>query len=273
MKDRKIISTDKFSALAYKRLGNGPALVLLHGFPEDGDLWNNITGILSQQYTLIIPDLPGAGGSRYDGDQLTMELMAESVYSILEHEGIDKAVVAGHSMGGYTAMAFAELYSHKVNGLSMVHSVASADDDEKKNVRRKAIQLIRNGGKEAFLKQSTPGLFAEGFRTQHPETIKQQIERGMQVSDESIIAFYNAMIMRPDRTSTLSAATYPIQWIIGKEDNIAPVSKVLEQAQLSNITFVSLYNDAAHMSMIEQPNKLAKDISDFCAYAAGYKMN
>jgi pimeloyl-ACP methyl ester carboxylesterase len=260
------ISTPKCSNIFYRKAGKGHPVVLLHGFPENGGLWSKVMPGLAETFTVIVPDLPGAGESSLPTGTTTMEALAEAVAAVLQHEAIEHAVVAGHSMGGYTALAFAEKYPEQLKGLSLIHSAATPDTEEKKQTRRKSIELIRKGGKEPFVKGMTPNLFAERFNEQHGDVIAQQIERGMQLSGDSMIAFYNAMINRPDRVSILSEATFPVQWIMGKEDSVVPLQSALRQSCLANIDFVSLYNEVGHMSMLEQPEKLLCDLREFIAY-------
>lgn len=261
------LHTEKFPVLSYRKTGEGPAVVLLHGFPEDGSLWERIWGSLSLHFTVLIPDLPCAGESTYSGTSLTIPDMAESVKLIMDAEDIDRAVLAGHSMGGYTAFNFADMYPERLAGLSAVHSFALADDEAKKDTRRKAIELMKKpGGREAFVKQMIPGLFAKSFKQQHPDMVEQQISRAMKMKTESLIAFYNAMIMREDKTSILEEASYPVQWIVGKEDTVATEDKVLKQAILASTNFVSVYTDCAHMSMIEKPEQLIDDLIRFSKY-------
>lgn len=265
------IKSSVFPVIAYRKFGNGPAIVLLHGFPEDGGLWAQIWDALAEQFTVIVPDLPGSGESTWNSENITIEQMAESVHEVMKQERIETAVIAGHSMGGYTAMAFAELYPECLQGLSLVHSLAGADTEEKKETRRKSIELIRKGGKEPFVKQMIPNLFAKDFKEEHPDVIKRQIERGLRLKPDNLVAFYNAMINRPDRTRILSGLGCPVQWIIGKEDNIASPENVLKQSKLAIVNFVSIYNGCGHMSMLEKPVSLSKDLRDFSKYC--YRLN
>src|SRR5436305_5534224 len=95
------ITTRHFPTLAYRQYGQGPALMLLHGFPASGKLWDGLAFQLSQHYTLLIPDIPGSGDSRLDGESTTMEELATIVPAILNDAGIEQCILAGHSMGGY----------------------------------------------------------------------------------------------------------------------------------------------------------------------------
>lgn len=255
-----------FPQLSYYKTGEGLPIILLHGFPANADLWREITPVLSKYYTVIAPDLPGSGQSTFSGPDLSMELIAQSVSDILEHEGIDSALIAGHSMGGYVAFAFASLFPQKVKGISLVHSTAIADTEEKKENRRKSIEIIRKGGKETFIKQMVPNLFAPGFKDANPDMIAVQVKAGMETDADNIIAMQNAMINRPDRRKMLENAAMPVQWIIGKKDNLLPFDKALQQSYLANVNFVSVYNDTGHMSMLENPDVLCDDIINFATF-------
>lgn len=259
------IRTSGGAALSYRKEGQGAAIVLIHGFPENGGLWKQVWPILSTKFTVIVPDLPGTGDSELLAET-TMESMAACISEILKHEDISKAVVVGHSMGGYVALAFAERFGDMVAGLSLVHSIASADNEEKKETRRKSIALIRKGGKEPFIKQMIPNLFSSAFKEAHGSVMEEQVKRGMELEADSMIAFYEAMIARPDRTDILKNATFPVQFVLGEDDTLIPSNVGLEQSRLSSRNFVSLHSNTGHMSMMETPERLSKDLMDFVDY-------
>ena len=111
----------------YYKIGTGYPLVLLHGFAETYAIWQNIIPGLSSKYNLIIPHIPGCGTQQEATSTFSMEFIATFVNEILEQEAIEKTILFGHSMGGYAAMAFAEIFPQKLLGLSLVHSSAQAD--------------------------------------------------------------------------------------------------------------------------------------------------
>lgn len=251
--------------LFYRKSGSGPAVVLLHGFPDSGIIWEPIAATLAMSHTVIVPDLPGTGNSALEGPAMLPQ-MAAGICNILTKEKITEVVLVGHSMGGYTALAFAALYPQMVRGLSMVHSTPAADDDEKKKTRLKAIDIIRNGGKQAFIKQMTSNLFAENFRKEHPEVLQWKNARGLEVSIEGLENFYRAMIARADNTLLLHQALYPVQWIMGTEDSLIDYRRILKECFHSHVNFVTLYEGCGHMSMLECPDKLTGDLQEFLAY-------
>lgn len=261
------IHSERFPDLYYRKYGEGPAIVLLHGFPANGDLWYKIWDELAREYLVIVPDLPGSGKSSFTGDKISMDELADSVNAILDHEHISEAIIAGHSMGGYTALAFAARYEAKVKGLALVHSTAAADTEEKIANRKKSIELIRKGGKEPFIKQMVPSLFSPKFSEANPGMVEEQTGKGLKLEAASMISFYNSMIERPDRLEVLKNGTFPVLWVLGKDDSLIPYKTVLKQSTLANVNFISIYSDSGHMSMLEQDELLVKDIKKFAAYS------
>jgi pimeloyl-ACP methyl ester carboxylesterase len=260
------ISTVVTSRLSYRKMGSGPVVFLLHGFPESSPLWRNIWDELSRSFTLFMPDFPGSGNSVLEKDTGIGD-MADCVKSIMDTEGISKAVVAGHSMGGYVAFAFAAKYLERVQGLSLIHSIPLPDDEEKKKNRLKSIDLVQKGAKKAFVSQMIPNLFSESFKHSNPAVVEEQVQQALEISEEGLINFFRAMIARSDQTNVLDKAVFPVQWIIGKEDNIISHKKILEFCFRSGINFVSFYNSCGHMSMFEAPGQLTKDLVAFINYS------
>lgn len=266
MNPTPIIRTKQDARFAYRRVGEGPALMLLHGFPASGILWNPLVELLSRDHCLLIPDLPGAGASDLIQKNPGIEDLAAIVPAVLDDAGIDHCVLAGHSMGGYVTMAAAELYPQSLRGLMLVHSTATADDEPKKEKRRKSIALIQKGGRYPFVRDMTPVLFGKTFRTAHPEAVAAMMEEGLKLTDESMIAFYTAMMNRPDRRHVLANLPFPAAWALGAEDEIIPWQSCLQQSTLPDVTFISLYPSCGHLSMIEHAPTLANQLRTFVRY-------
>src|SRR4030095_14128175 len=108
--------------LAYVRRGKGTPLVLLHGFPLDHHLWDAVSSLLEDKFDLILPDLRGFGESTTVDSPYSMDDYASDIAGLLDQMGIPKGAIAGHSMGGYVALAFARLYPGRVSGLALISS-------------------------------------------------------------------------------------------------------------------------------------------------------
>ena len=252
------------SILFYRVEGTGrrTAVVLLHGFAEDGSIWDEQTTALKEQFLLIVPDLPGSGRSSLNADT-SMEDLAEAVRIILDAESIEKCILIGHSMGGYIALAFAEKYPDKLLAFGLFHSTAFADNEEKKEARRKGIDFIRRNGASPFIKQSIPNLFSETFRRDHSEQISGLIERYSNVNPDTLIRYYEAMIRRQDKTEILRNFPRPILFIIGAQDTAVPLISSLQQCYLPRLSYIHILEKAGHMGMKEDVRRSNQYLQDF----------
>src|SRR5690242_11958198 len=121
--------------LAYERRGKGTPLVLLHGYPLDHHLWDEVAPLLEDTFDVILPDLRGFGESTTVDSPYSMDDYASDIAGLLDQLGISKAAIVGHSMGGYAALAFARMYPERVSGLGLVSSQVLADPPERKDGR------------------------------------------------------------------------------------------------------------------------------------------
>src|SRR3972149_4760338 len=106
----------------YSDKGKGRVIVLLHGFLESLEIWDEFSNKLSKRFRVLAIDLPGHGKTPAIGYVHSMELMAECAKAVLDSLELRKYVVAGHSMGGYVALAFAEMFPQNLSGLCIFHS-------------------------------------------------------------------------------------------------------------------------------------------------------
>ncbi len=256
--------TYRSSSISYSLTGQGKPIVLLHGFGEDSKVWNEQVAFLQQQFTVIVPDLPGTGLSGVlSGENITIEDYADCLHALLEDAGIHTCIMLGHSMGGYITLAFAEKYSTYLVGFGLVHSTAFADSDEKKKTREKGIAFMEQQGAYAFLKTSIPGLFGEAFKERHPEKIEAHIAAAKHFRKESLQQYYHAMMRRRDRTAVLQSSTVPVLFILGTEDIAAPLSEVLQQVHLPGISSIHILQGAGHMGIWEESAQVNHFIQEF----------
>lgn len=257
--------------LFYREYGSGLPVILLHGFAEDGTIWDHQAARLAADCRLIIPDLPGSGKSpALPGEDsgtisagISLEDLAGSVTALLDREGIEKCVLIGHSMGGYIALAFAEKYPERLMALGLFHSTAYSDSEEKRAGRQKNISFIRKNGAATFVRQSTPNLFGDYTREHHPELISDTVDRYSGFSPESLVSYTEAMINRPDRTAVLREFAGPVLFIIGREDIVIPMEHSLQQCHLPALSHVHIVEHAGHEAMLENPGRSNEILHSF----------
>ncbi len=262
--------TYQSSQIFYRTVGKGSPLILIHGFAEDGDIWKNQIEFLKDHHQLIIPDLPGSGRSELIED-MSIEGMAEGIKEILNFElqkfplqgfpekgtnEVQGVCIAGHSMGGYIALALAEKYPELLSSIALVHSSAFADSEEKKANRLKSIEFVKKNGAFEFLKAVIIDLFTEKWADANAEMVELQIEKSKDFSDQAIIQYYQAMINRPDRTSVLKNFLNPIMFIIGEHDKAVPFEQSMQQCYLPSESNIHILRNSAHMGMLEEAEKV-----------------
>ncbi|MDI9320881.1 MAG: alpha/beta hydrolase [Phycisphaerales bacterium] len=255
-----------FKQITYYKTGNGPALLLVHGFPVNVHLWRNIIPELSKEYTILLPNFFEKEGDWLENSHTNMGLLAAGLNDILVNEQVEQVILAGHSMGGYMGLEFAARYPEKLAGLSLIHSSSLGDDAARSEGRRKTVSILEQGGKRPFLKKMIPALFSEYFNQNNPDVVARQLEESVQVNDESLVAFYKAIMLRRATTEVIRTIKQPVQNIVGKKDNLAHISKELAAENLASINFVSVFEEVAHMAMLENPNRLVKELQLFTRY-------
>jgi pimeloyl-ACP methyl ester carboxylesterase len=249
-------------SIFYEISGNGPALLLLHGFLESKAIWDNFTESLKTVFTVIAIDLPGHGESDLIAESHSMHLMAEAVKDVLKYENITELVIAGHSMGGYAALQFAVENPELIRGLVLFHSHANADTDEAKENRRRTINLVmKNRG--GFIKQFIPDLFDQKHVSGYTDAIQKLQEIAGLMSPEAIIAAISGMRDRPNQLQYLLLTETPVLFIIGKQDSRMPYNQIVAQAVIPSHSEILLLEDVGHMGYIEAPGKTLQALKHF----------
>lgn len=247
----------------YRETGEGPAVVLVHGFGEDGTVWSQQYDALPQ-YRVLIPDLPGSGRSGEVAD-MSIKGLSATLHAWLLKLGVERCTMIGHSMGGYITLAFAEQYPQALNAFGLFHSTAYGDTEEKKATRRKGIEFIKKNGAFEFLKTSIPTLYSDVTKKHQPKLIEQQIEASHDFSATALVRYYEAMMARPDRVHVLKASALPVLFLLGREDAAIPLKDGLEQCYLPDQSFTSILENSGHMGMREEVEKSNKQLLEFLA--------
>lgn len=250
------------AVLCYRIYGEGRPVILVHGFGEEANVWDGLVAHLQNRYQLIIPDLPGSGDSAMIPD-MSIAGMAETIHAIVHEENIHTCTLIGHSMGGYITLAFAENYWNHLDAFGLFHSTSYADSEEKKATRRKGIAFIQEHGAFEFLKTATPNLFSPKTKEENTALVEKQIAGLSRFTKEALVAYYEAMIGRPDRTAVLRQTRVPVLFIIGKSDNAVSPDDSLQQSHLPGISYIHLLTHSGHMGMLEEPEACKRILDEF----------
>ena len=250
----------KNTQISYTDTGKGTAVVLLHGFLENKTMWDFYVSELSKKNRIITIDLLGHGETESLGYIQTMEENADVVHDVLSKLRIRKAILVGHSMGGYVALAFAELYPEKMKGLVLLNSTSKEDSPERKKNRDRAIKAVKKDY-ETFIRLSIANLFSEDNR----EILIKEIEavkiQALQTPLQGIVASLEGMKVRKDREFLLHTTTYPKLLILGKKDPVLNYEENLEQLKGTDVELITF--EDGHMSSIENQAELLTVLGNF----------
>jgi len=248
--------------IVYEINGSGPVLVLLHGFLESKEIWDEFTVLLKNDFKVISIDLPGHGESDLVSESHSMQIMAGAVSEVLAVEKVTELVVAGHSMGGYVALQFGLDHSEMLKGLVLFHSHAAADTDEAKENRRRTIDIVRQN-KGAYIRQFIPDLFDPNHVDEYSGYIEKLQAMAATMKPESVTATLSGMRDRESYLGFLKITKIPVFFIIGKQDKRMPFSQLLVQAETPLHSEILLLEDVGHMGYIEAPVKTLRALQHF----------
>lgn len=246
----------------YQLKGSGQCIVLLHGFLESLNIWHYFSDKLSHKFKVVSIDLPGFGKTENFSESHSMEFMADVVKAVLDHEQIEDCVMLGHSMGGYTSLAFANKYPKMLKGFCLFNSQAAADSKEVKINRDRTIEVIQKD-RLGFIQEFIPDLFAEVNREKFKIQIEEQKQNASQTSKDGIVAALLGMKEREDSLNLLKSMKIPVLFIAGKQDKRILVSTILEQAALPFHSELLLLEDVGHMAFIEARDKTLNTVDGF----------
>lgn len=261
--------TEKFimaSGVAIRICDYGSAdksILLLHGYLENANVWDDFAQELSNNYRVIAMDLPGHGISEIKGDVHTMEFLADVAADVIKTQGLGKAMVIGHSMGGYVGAALLEAYAELVSGLVFLHSSPFADSEEKKKDRDREIAVITGGRKDLIAKMAPPMLFAPQNRRRYANDIEYAHDCIILTEDEGIIAILRGMACRKDRNDIVREAKVPVLFVFGRHDEHIPVEKAELVIQAQPNAQVLWLEDSGHNGHVEQRELLVEEILKF----------
>jgi pimeloyl-ACP methyl ester carboxylesterase len=230
-------------------------LVFLHGFGEDARIWDDFVPNFSWPYSYVCPNY-AEWTDCYRISDYAQKLLAK----LPEDASL---IIVGHSMGGYIALAMAELFPDRIERVILLHSTASADSEEKKNQREKTKSFLQVHGVRSFLGPFVSNLFAPAFVHSNPLLMRELSDRYVHLPAEALIAATEAMKQRPDAWDFLEKTALPFLFILGDEDALIPHEAILRGLEGKAKHKCVILNHVGHQGTYEAPNACFQAMANF----------
>jgi len=247
----------------YEEQGQGLPVIFIHGFPLNHTIWAPVLPLLKSQARLITPDLRGHGQSEAPASIYSMDQFAEDMRGLMDRLKIDKAVLIGHSMGGYISLAFARLYPERLAGLGLVSTQARTDTPERREARYDSAKAVSAQGTSFAANTLTP-------KYSDVSDVREKVrEMILNTPVNGVVGSLFGMAERVDSRETLRNMQVPTMVVAGEADALFPQEVMRELADLLPRTRWYPIPNAGHMPMMEIPERVAEAVDGLVADVQG----
>ncbi|MEA2907771.1 MAG: 3-oxoadipate enol-lactonase [Alphaproteobacteria bacterium] len=235
--------------------GTDRRVVLVHSLAMDRYFWLPLVDHLDA--SILVYDCRGHGLSDKPAGPYTVELFADDLADLLDHVGWESALVAGASMGGCIALAFAVRYPMRASALGLVDTTAWYGADAPKLWAERAEKAAQEG-LGSLVGFQTTRWFSDKFRADQPDVVKDCVDVFMR-NDVPAYAATCAMLGGADQRAALPRLTMPTAVIVGEEDYATPVAMAEALHRGIPGSTLNVLRGGRHLTPIEQPQAIAAE--------------
>ncbi len=238
-------------------------VVFIHGMCFDHRMWLRQIDTLHKHFHVIAYDVRGHGRSGVGDGQYTYRMFVDDLVALLDHLGIERAVLCGLSMGGAIALRTVEIHPERVRALVLCDTHSGADSNEAKYWRELAIKAIKQDGLETFTDEFVRKVFAPATFAIQPGIVEMIRSTIIATSPLAACGALLAQAARTDTTSTLSRITVPTLLLAGEEDALTPPSLMRAMHEKIRHSELCIISGAGHVSNLESPDEFNKFLLQF----------
>ena len=243
--------------------GDGPAVVLIHGFPYNKSMWDDQVAALSGSNRVITYDLRGHGESGATSETYTMDMLAEDLHILIEELGLGEVALGGFSMGGYVALAFAEAYPEHIDKLMLLDTRHLPDSAQAAEGRENLAKQVEADGVGGLADALPARMLTEATVNGKPDVAAKASDMIRAASPAGVAGAARGMAVRVDQSDLLPSIAVPTLIVVGEQDGITPPADAEEMAAaIYNSTLVKI-PEASHLSNLDKPDEFNKALIDF----------
>lgn len=250
--------------------GTGAArLVLIHSLALDRSVWDRLIPHLEAEAEILTYDCRGHGQSDRRAGRFTAELFASDLAELLDHAGWENATIAGCSMGGCVALAFAGLHPARANALGLIDTTAWYGADAAVKFKERA-NAARAKGMAALFDFQATRWFSDEFRASHPDVLQRALAVFV-ATDVDCYAAACALLGDVDVRARLRTFRMPIAIVVGEEDYATPIEMARQLHEAIPQSTLTILPRARHLTPIEHPDAIASELRVLLARASEHR--
>ena len=250
-------------AVAYRRVGHGPAIVMLHGFTQDSRVWRPQLDALSDRFTLIAWDAPGAGQSSDPAADFAIGRWADTLAGLLDAAGIPRAHVLGLSWGGLLAQEFYRKYPARVSSLILADTYAGWKGSLSDAIAQERLAAcVRDSAlpPSDFIPRYLPGMFSDA----PPPGVKEELAEIMAGTHPLGFRVMAKALAENDTRDLLTTILVPTLLVWGEADKRSPMNIAHQLEQAISGAKLAVIPGAGHVSNMEAPAAFNSIVREFC---------
>jgi len=242
---------------------NGIPIIFIHGFPFSKEMWTEQMNALSETHRIIACDVRGHGESEQGATQFSIAQFADDLFFFMDALKIEKAILAGLSMGGYIALRAIQQQPQRIAGLILCDTQCGADSDEGREKRKKTIAFIQKNGLSVYAEESLRNLFAPASFTDKKDEVTFIKDTILKTQASTICLTLQALADRKETCSSLPQINVPVTILVGKEDKITSPELALKMQTLIKGSSLHIIERAGHLSNLENPIQFNARVKSF----------
>jgi pimeloyl-ACP methyl ester carboxylesterase len=256
--------------VAYDDVGRGDqVVVLVHGHPFNRSMWApQLEALAAAGWRAVVPDLRGYGESSVTPGIVPLEVFADDIAALLDHLGVARAVVAGLSMGGQIAMAFAERHPARLRGLVLAATFPQAETAEGRTRRHAMADRLLAEGMDTYADEALPQMIAAGSLARSPALGAHVLGMMRGTDPEGAAAALRGRAARPDYRDMLRRLAVPGLVVVGDEDAFTTRADAEAMATLPSCAGLAWIDGVGHLPNLEAPAIFNRHLTAFLTRVA-----
>jgi 3-oxoadipate enol-lactonase len=242
-----------------------PRVALIHSLALDRTVWDGVVALLKNEAELLTYDCRGHGRSPRTPGPYRAQQFARDLAELLDHVGWDEAAIAGCSMGGNIAQAFATEYPRRIAALGLIDTTAWYGEDAAAKFRERA-ETARTKGLRSMIDFQLTRWFSDDFRASHPDVLRRTFDTFV-ANDVDCYAASCELLGAVDTRAQLDSFKMPVAIVVGEDDYATPVAMARQLHQAISQSTLTIIPGARHLTPIEFPDRIAAELRGLLSHA------